>query len=573
MNVYRKFHLEFFLILLVFILAFVLRFTNISNIPNGLYPDETAIGYNAYSILTTGKDEYGVKLPLYFRSFDDYKMPVYIYSTALAIKAFGADAFAIRVTSALFGSLAVIALYFLILELSRKRSFAFIAALFLAFNPWQFFFSRAGYEVNVATSLLVIGILFFVMAVNRKNNFLLFILSIIAFIIALYTYNVTRIISPLIFFSLVILYFKKITVNSKKLLISLGLLYLIGMIPFIVTYLPLQSQPGFASQQDALITGKIAKAEILQTRSYFSGLPEFLQKIFFNYWLLLLFKLFKNAVSFFSTNFFFTIGADHPFENIGGGFGMFYYFDFPLIIFGLYQAFRKRVAFLLPFFIWFLFMFFVGSIIVAIPKMDAFGTRAYSVVIPFVVFSAYGFYSLFEMLKEKRKVIKATAVIIAALVIGYSYLFYFTSYFVRFPVEYAKEWHSEDKPTVEYIMSIQDKYKKIVFDDSANFNYTYLLFYGKYPAELHQKEATYVPSGLVDTVSKDGKFEFKKVNWDKEMKDPGILFITSKDNVPSNKAPLKTFNYPTRPVVLYYDRKIAQYPTTDTAYEIFESGK
>ena len=79
--------LHVLVVALIFLLGFFIRFYHLSSVPNGLYNDETAIGYNAFSILQTGKDEYGTPMPVYFRSFDDYKLPVYIYSTALSIKA------------------------------------------------------------------------------------------------------------------------------------------------------------------------------------------------------------------------------------------------------------------------------------------------------------------------------------------------------------------------------------------------------------------------------------------------------------------------------------------------------
>jgi hypothetical protein len=89
---------------------------------------------------------------------------------------------------------------------------------------------------------------------------------------------------------------------------------------------------------------------------------------------------------------------------------------------------------------------------------------------------------------------------------------------------------------------------------------------------LHQQQAVYKLNGLVTTVVKDGKYEFRKIDWDQELKKPGTLFITSKDNAPANIKPLAIFSYPTRPVVFYYNRQIAQYPTTEVAYEIFQSG-
>ena len=74
---------------LIIILAVFLRFYYIEKIPNGLYSDEASYGYNAFSILETGKDEYGNFMPLAFRSFGDYKAPLYIYFLIPFIKIFG----------------------------------------------------------------------------------------------------------------------------------------------------------------------------------------------------------------------------------------------------------------------------------------------------------------------------------------------------------------------------------------------------------------------------------------------------------------------------------------------------
>src|SRR5947207_1451338 len=96
------------LLIIIFVIAFALRFYRLGEIPNGLYQDETAIGYNAYSIDKTGRDEHAVAYPIYFKSFGDYKLPVYVYATVVSEKLFGVNAFAVRFPSAFFGFLSVI---------------------------------------------------------------------------------------------------------------------------------------------------------------------------------------------------------------------------------------------------------------------------------------------------------------------------------------------------------------------------------------------------------------------------------------------------------------------------------
>src|SRR3989338_856566 len=126
------------------VLAGCLRFYRLSTIPVSLYWDEAASAYNAYSLAKTGKDEFGVKLQFLFRSFDDYKMPANIYLTALAVKIFGLNEFSARFTSALAGTLTVLATFFLVKQIFSSYQglfsvnlIAFLSTLFLAISPWH----------------------------------------------------------------------------------------------------------------------------------------------------------------------------------------------------------------------------------------------------------------------------------------------------------------------------------------------------------------------------------------------------------------------------------------------------
>ena len=76
-------------LILITLLGFAVRIYHVTQVPPSLNWDEVSHGYNAYSILNTGKDEWGVAFPLIFRAFGDYKLPLYIYLTTLPIALFG----------------------------------------------------------------------------------------------------------------------------------------------------------------------------------------------------------------------------------------------------------------------------------------------------------------------------------------------------------------------------------------------------------------------------------------------------------------------------------------------------
>ena len=98
----------------ILVLATFLRLWNLSNVPPHLTPDEAALGYNAYSILKTGRDEYGQLFPIIFKSFGDYKPGLYIYLTVPSVAIFGLNEFAVRFPGALAGIMAVWLIYLIV---------------------------------------------------------------------------------------------------------------------------------------------------------------------------------------------------------------------------------------------------------------------------------------------------------------------------------------------------------------------------------------------------------------------------------------------------------------------------
>src|SRR4051794_32201702 len=131
------------------VVGLALRLWALGSVPPGLDSDEASIGYNAYSLLQTGRDEYGVPLPLAFRAFGEYKRPAYIYATVPSVAAFGLTPFAVRFPAAVFGALSIPALYAAAFRLLRSRRAALCAAGMLAISPWHLQFSRGAREVSL----------------------------------------------------------------------------------------------------------------------------------------------------------------------------------------------------------------------------------------------------------------------------------------------------------------------------------------------------------------------------------------------------------------------------------------
>src|SRR3989344_3658266 len=105
----------------IFLTAALLRVPLLGELPPGLTIDEAGQGYSAYSILKTGRDEWGDFLPLNPRGFGDYKPPLFMYMIVPSVAVFGLNGFALRLPSALAGILTVWVIYFLVRDLFSHK--------------------------------------------------------------------------------------------------------------------------------------------------------------------------------------------------------------------------------------------------------------------------------------------------------------------------------------------------------------------------------------------------------------------------------------------------------------------
>ena len=161
-NFLNKNRILFFIILL----AAFLRLWNLGNVPPSASMDEASIGYNAYSVLKTGRDEYGEFPLISQRSYDDWRRSTYLFLVIPFIAIFDLNIIAVRLPAIILSILTVLATYYIVLNLFSKRSnFSYLVAILssflLAINPWHIYISRLGHESNACLAFLVFGVLFF----------------------------------------------------------------------------------------------------------------------------------------------------------------------------------------------------------------------------------------------------------------------------------------------------------------------------------------------------------------------------------------------------------------------------
>lgn len=555
----------FFLLGFIFFIAFFLRFYKLGEVPLGLYQDESAIGYNAYSIIQTGKDEYGKSMPLYFKSFGDYKLPIYIYSTIIPINIFGLNEFSVRFPSAFFGFLSVIVFYFFIKEITKNKNLSLASTALFSINPWSLHYNRATFEVSISLPLFLLGGFLLYKAFD-KNKLLPFIFGTLCFIVSLYSYNLTRLLAPFLYLLFLFLNRERVRLLGKKGIGITAFISLIFLLPFLKSFF---QTGGVSSALGTLIFSSAqVQSTLLEFRSYFVAFPSVLSKLMFNNLELTLWQYLGNIVSYFSGNFLFVSGSTHGNHGIGNV-GQFYLFEFPLLIIGFVKIIKDKIKWANLFLWWIIIVVLVASLTREAPH----ATRSFFLIAPFEIISAFGLMSLFNWTKDTKGYYRLAIFLALTLFVLYNVIYYFASYYVRFPTFYAKSWRLEDKYLSLYIAENQQKYDKIIFDEKAGFIYTSLLFYTKYSPLEFQKTAVRAPddSEGFSEVKSFGKYEFRNIDWLKDLKFKKTLIVTNVQPQQSEAASLKVFYYPKRPVVVSVGQQIMQYPVEDTAYILVET--
>lgn len=545
------------------ILAIVLRFYLLGSVPNGLYQDETAIGYNAYSILETGKDEHGKSFPLYFKSFGDWKLPVYVYSVVPFVSMLGMTPLAVRLPSAIFGVLSVLAMYFFVRRLTKNEALSLLSAFFLAITPWHLHYSRATFEVSICLFLYLAGGYFILRAIQDKK-YIFFLLGTLLFIINLYTYNLTRLLTPVIYLLFIVFFYKDIKKMPKNYSLGTVGLVILGLIPYIFGLFGLG---GYSSAAGTLLNSSASiQSDLLEYRSYLVNLPGIFVKSMFNKWNMTLWVYIEHIASYFSASFLFLTGSTHGNHGIGNV-GQYYLFMLPLFIVGIFQAviLKDRNYY-------FLFAFSAAVILVsALTREAPHATRSFFLLLPFTVFIAFGAITIYHFLAKFKPLMRYVILAGIGLFVFYNVMYYFVSYYVYFPVAYAQSWRSEDKKLADYLSKKTDGYDKVVIDKSAGNVYTSILFYGNLSPKSFQDTAKYAEAdseGFTEVLSFD-KYEFREIDWDEDL-DESTLYVTTPKNPPKNSSVVETIFYPTRPVVSAVGQEIIFYPVQDTAYVISE---
>jgi len=540
-----------FVFWIILILSAFLRLYQLGTVPISPDWDEAALGYNAYTLLQTGRDEYGTLLPASIRSFGDYKPPVYAYLTVPSVALFGLSVFAVRLPSAIMGILAVVGVYVLtqqLLLLSRKQAIAkefrdileryqqhiaLGSMALLSISPWHLQFSRVAFEANIGVTIHIWAITVFLMSLNKR---ILLPISAFLFSLGMYAYHSERVFLPLIGLMLICL-FRKELFEKKTLSYTLWSVAVVAvcLIPLVrimtddATVARLKGTSSFTDQVK-MLNRSIQKLEEDQKSGNRLGV------FFDNRRFVWVKTVLTGYLSHFSLQWLFLSG-DNP-RHHAPGMGLLYLWELPFLILGVVFALRyldSRTAVLLVG--WLLAAPVAASITTGLPH----GVRTLTFLPTLQIFVSMGVLSAYIFLKKYSPILQKIGIMSVCICICYGLLYYFTMYYVHMNVEVSEDWQYGYKQVVDYTQTHKQSYTKVVVSTSLDQSYVFFLFYTAYnPSAYLSRGGTGGMYGGDVRVAFDA-YEFRPISWDNEIRNGSILYVGAPHEIPN--ANLKEFTY------------------------------
>lgn len=533
--------------ILIICITVFLRVYLLGKVPSSPDWDEVALGYNAYSILETGRDEYGKFIPVVLQSFDDYKPALYAYLIIPFIKIFGLSVVAVRLPAIIFGVISIIAIFFIMKELFKKPikiekftiSNSYIALLttfFVALSPWHIQFSRIAFEAGVGLSINLLAILFFLKGL--RNKYFLAV-SFVFGAINIYVYQSEKVYVPLLFLVLFSVFWKSIQKISKKWIFLSFILALLVASPMIFYIL---TNPNALSRAKGVsvftdTTRLLSSNTDKMKRNVENG--DVLGQIIDNRRIDYVKAFASGYLSHFQPNWLFYQGdvARHHAPFMGN----LYLFTLPFILLGIYVLLFSDIDKKTKYFI------ILYGIIAPIPASITIdvphAVRTINFIPMYDVLASLGILFFIYYCLSKKIYLKLPLIIIFLLIVFLNVSYYLNQYFVQQNFYNSEYWQYGWEEAVLYTEKEAKNFNQVVVTNQAPLDQSYMffLFYTKYDPRKYLNSGG-TKGGSFDMQHKAfDKYTFRPIKWDEDKLLKNTLFVGRPEDLPVNFA--KTVYY------------------------------
>ncbi len=295
-----------YLVLFILIFSALIRLVGLGSNPGILNRDEAAIGYNAFLLQQTGKDEWQTSWPLTLQSFGDYKLIGYPTLVAGLFAIFGYSDFIVRLPSAVAGVGVLYLIYQLIKRFTDDEKVAIFGLFLASVTPVLFFYSRVAFEANVGL-LYFLSFLVLLLRPVDKKTVLFDCLAVICIVLGVVTYNTPLLLLP--FVSILLPFWRGLkNVKQWLLIVSACLILFAG---FVTIFSQLTAQ----KQAITIFSDPTAYHNFIQYRNQFSGLA---QKFLGSKYVYYVLEIIPRFINSFSLKFLVTQGGAHPWHAVPG---------------------------------------------------------------------------------------------------------------------------------------------------------------------------------------------------------------------------------------------------------------
>jgi 4-amino-4-deoxy-L-arabinose transferase-like glycosyltransferase len=529
---------------IILLLGFLLRIIALDKFPVGFTPDEASFGYDAYSILKTGKDQWGKTLPLVFESFGDYKSPLYAYLTVPSVATFGLNKFSVRLPNAVIGTLAIYAVYLLVGKLVEKKGaesdlMATFAALLLAISPWHIMMSRGAFEANLTTFLLPLSLYFFFKSFEKPKNL---ILSVIFVGLNIFSYHSAKFVTPLVFLAAILIY-------RRRLFNNFGIYHKvsIGLVLIFIVLFAFSLKAGSSTRifDVSIFKTSLLEASSERIKAINEGMNPLLARFVYNKYQAGIRHFVGNYITYFSPQFYFSQGPGESTYGMVPGRGVLYWFELPLVLLGfmyLLKNISNRSLWIIV--VWFL----LSPIPAALSTGPGYAANRAVVALPSIqIICATGLYYLIgkmDSLKYKRTVLAAFGVSV------FMFLGYFMfNYFVLSPQNVAKGMLYGNYEALDYVAKNYNQ-RSVTVSRRLSEPHIYVAFINKWdPADYQENSKLWnyknLNLGWVDQMPEYrlGNYLFKNINYS-EYANENTLLVGRPDEFPASILFDKLFSYP-----------------------------
>jgi 4-amino-4-deoxy-L-arabinose transferase-like glycosyltransferase len=456
------------------ITAALLRLVGLGSWPPSLYWEEAALGYDAYSLWHTGKDFHGNSWPIVaFESFGDFKPSGYFYAVAPFVGFFGLNNWSVRLPAALAGIATVYLVYLLGKTWFRREEIGLLAAMALAIMPWHIQFSRAAFEVTLATFWLVLGV-YLLTKMKKQPGWIL--PAGIALVAAAYTYHGLRLLAPLMGLYFIAVHYR-LMLKSAWLWLTGGVCFLL-MLPLIINLTsPVVTQRFaetslFSTSEAVLIANELREAD---------GNTLIARMVHHRYWYWGR-EIVSGMANHLSPRFLFITG-DYNQRHQTGYTGILYWWMALALIAAVRWAKKKESLPLRHGLVWII----LAMIPPALTNLTPHTLRFLPAAPVAALLIGYGLYQLGLWLKAQKRLRLLSVILVSVIAIelaAYSF-----DYVTAYPVRSGMDWQYGYKEVVEFVKARNRPDELVQVTRAYGRPSIYFMYYLPAEPEAIQKQA------------------------------------------------------------------------------------